>query len=63
MGFNVEKIKRFEALQVPVDLYAVGSSLFEGSFDYTADIVIVNGQECAKVGRRYKPNPRLVKVE
>lgn len=61
-GFNVEKIKRFEAAQVPVDLYAVGSSLFEGSFDYTADIVIVNERECGKIGRRYHPNERLTKV-
>jgi len=61
-GFNVEKIRRFEALQVPVDLYAVGSSLFEGSFDYTADIVVMDGKECAKIGRHYNPNSRLTKV-
>ncbi len=58
-GFNVEKIKRFEHLKVPVDLYAVGSSLFEGSFDYTADIVINNDQPVSKVGRLYNPNSRL----
>ncbi len=61
-GFNVEKIKLFEAQGVPVDLYAVGSSLFEGNFDYTADIVVVEGQECAKFGRRYNPNSRLEDV-
>lgn len=62
-GFNADKIKLFEAQQVPVDLYAVGSSLFEGIYDYTADIVIQNGQPCAKVGRRYNPNLRLEKVD
>lgn len=61
-GFNVEKIKRFETLKVPVDLYAVGSSLFEGSFDYTADIVMNDGQPCGKVGRNYHPNSRLSHV-
>ncbi|MEI6046116.1 MAG: quinolinate phosphoribosyl transferase, partial [Chloroflexota bacterium] len=61
-GFNVQKIKRFEALQVPVDLYAVGSSLFEGVFDYTADIVIMEGKACAKIGRHYNPNHRLTRV-
>ncbi len=61
-GFNAEKIERFERLGVPVDLYAVGSSLFEGSYDYTADIVLNNGQPTSKVGRHYLPNPRLEKV-
>ncbi len=61
-GFNVEKIKRFEEQKVPVDLYAVGSSLFEGNFDYTADIVKNNGQSISKVGRLFHPNPRLKMV-
>jgi len=62
-GFTTEKIARFEANNVPVDAYGVGSSLLTGAFDYTADIVIVNGRPCAKVGRRYNPNPRLLPVE
>ncbi len=61
-GFNVEKIQRFERLQVPVDLYAVGSSLFEGTYDYTADIVINDGNPTSKVGRKYNPSNRLEKV-
>ncbi len=61
-GFNARKIERFELLKVPVDLYAVGSSLFEGSFDYTADIVMNNGTACSKAGRTYHPNSRLEKV-
>ena len=62
-GFNVAKIKLFESQKVPVDLYAVGSSLFEGTYDYTADIVLEADKPSAKVGRRYNPNSRLEKVE
>lgn len=58
-GFNVEKIREFEEHQVPVDAYGVGSSLFEGRFDFTADVVMADGRPCAKVGRGLRPNPRL----
>ncbi|HET9849283.1 MAG TPA: nicotinate phosphoribosyltransferase [Candidatus Dormibacteraeota bacterium] len=58
-GFNVEKIDHFERGKVPVDAYGVGSAFFEGNFDFTADVVMVEGHPCAKVGRRYRPNPRL----
>jgi len=62
-GFTADKIARFEANNAPVDAYGVGSSLLTGVFDYTADIVLVNGRPCAKLGRRYNPNPRLQPVE
>ncbi|HET7023796.1 MAG TPA: hypothetical protein VFI39_01155 [Gemmatimonadales bacterium] len=62
-GFTVEKIREFEALKVPVDAYGVGSSLFQGRFDFTADVVLRDGKPCAKVGREYRPNPRLERVE
>jgi nicotinate phosphoribosyltransferase len=62
-GFTVEKIREFERQQVPVDGYGVGSSLFQGRFDFTADVVLVDGKPCAKVGREYRPNPRLERVE
>ncbi len=61
-GFTVEKILEFERAGVPVDAYGVGSSLFRGRFDYTADVVRQEGKPCAKVGREYRPNPRLEKV-
>jgi nicotinate phosphoribosyltransferase len=61
-GFDPEKIRRFERDDVPVDFYGVGSSLFRGAFDFTADIVRVDGEPVAKVGRRYRPNPRLERV-
>jgi nicotinate phosphoribosyltransferase len=61
-GFTVEKIRAFEREGVPVDAYGVGSSLFEGRFDFTADVVRVEGRPCAKVGREYRPNARLERV-
>src|SRR5207237_10245506 len=62
-GCTVEKIRQFEEEDVPVDMYGVGSSLFQGRFDFTADVVRVEGKPVAKVGRGYRPNPRLERVE
>jgi nicotinate phosphoribosyltransferase len=61
-GFDVEKIRRFEDEGVPVDSYGVGSALFEGRFDFTADVVLVDGKPLAKQGRWYRPSSRLEKV-
>lgn len=64
-GFTVEKIRRFEEAGVPCDAYGVGSSLFqgEGKYDFTADVVMVEGKPIGKVGRAYSPNPRLELAE
>jgi nicotinate phosphoribosyltransferase len=62
-GFTVEKIRAFEERGVPVDSYGVGSSLIRGSNDFTGDIVLTDGRETAKVGRRFRPNERLELVE
>jgi len=61
-GFSVDKIRDFEGQGVPVDAYGVGSSLFQGRFDFTADVVLLEGKPCAKVGREYRSNPRLQRV-
>lgn len=69
-GFNPEKIRKFERLGVPVDIYAVGSWLFNNNggtvTDFTADVVRVkiHGEwvDMAKVGRRSLPNPNLERV-
>jgi len=58
-GFTVEKLEKFEQLGVPVDAYGIGSSLIRGQNDFTADIVMTDGRPSAKVGRRWRPNPRL----
>ncbi|NUT55370.1 MAG: quinolinate phosphoribosyl transferase [Thermoleophilia bacterium] len=58
-GFDVAKIRRFEADGVPVDAYGVGSSLIRGANDFTGDVVLTDGRPSAKVGRGYRPNARL----
>jgi nicotinate phosphoribosyltransferase len=62
-GFDAEKIREFERMGSPVDAYGVGSSLVRGENDFTADVVRVEGRDCAKAGRRFNPNPRLERVE
>ncbi len=69
-GFNPEKIRKFEKLEVPVDIYAVGSYLFNNSdatsTDYTSDVVRVkiHGEwiDMAKVGRKVGENENLERV-
>lgn len=61
-GFDVEKIRYFEELGVPVDSYGVGSSLFRDRYDFTADVVLRDGEPCAKAGREFRANPRLERV-
>ena len=63
-GFDAPKIRRFEDLRVPVDVYGVGSALVHGSgFDHTADIVRVEGRSLAKTGRTYIESERLHQVD
>jgi nicotinate phosphoribosyltransferase len=62
-GFDAEKIRRFETAGAPVDSYGVGSALLRGEFDFTADVVELEGRPAAKVGRELRPNPRLREVE
>jgi nicotinate phosphoribosyltransferase len=61
-GFDVERIQQFEEEGVPVDVYGVGAALYEGRYDFTADIVMVDGKPHSKAGRALKENPRLAKV-
>ena len=71
-GFKPDKIRRFEAGGVPTMAYGVGSSLLghsDGSggllsdFDFTADIVRLDGAEAGKIGRRFRSNPRMVRLD
>jgi nicotinate phosphoribosyltransferase len=62
-GFTAERINEFEEAGVPVDAYGVGSSLIRGDNDFTADVVMVDGRPCSKVGRHLTPNSRLDRVE
>jgi nicotinate phosphoribosyltransferase len=61
-GFDAEKIERFIAVDAPVDSFGVGSSLIRGNFDFTADVVELDGKPAGKVGRELHPNPRLKPV-
>lgn len=69
-GFNPDKIRKFEKLEVPVDIYAVGSYLFNNSdrtsTDFTADVVRVKVHDqwidMAKVGRKAGENVNLQRV-
>ena len=69
-GFNPEKTRKFEKLGVPVDIYAVGSWLFNNNggtvTDFTGDVVRVkvHGEwiDMAKVGRKPLDNPNLERV-
>ena len=62
-GFTAQRIREFESQGVAVDAYGVGSSLIRGQNDFTADVVLLDGKPCAKVGRSYAPNPRLERVQ
>jgi nicotinate phosphoribosyltransferase len=72
-GFTPTKIRRFEAAGVPVAGYGIGSSLLGhndgdddgllNDFDFTADVVMVDGRLESKVGRGFAPNLRLITVD
>lgn len=71
-GFTPAKIRAFEKAGVPADAYGVGSSLLghnngtDGlmtSFDFTADIVKVDGNPESKIGRRARSSLRFVKLD
>ncbi|HXT36494.1 MAG TPA: nicotinate phosphoribosyltransferase [Chloroflexota bacterium] len=71
-GFDPARIRRFEQLKVPVDIYGVGTALLSNcthcgtNNDFTADVVRVklNGDwvNMAKVGRQVGHNPLLEPV-
>lgn len=69
-GFGPEKIRKFEKLGVPVDIFAVGSWLFNNNggtvTDFTGDVVRVKVHDewidMAKVGRKPLENPNLERV-
>jgi nicotinate phosphoribosyltransferase len=70
-GFTVEKIEQFEADQVPVDIYGVGSTFLRNAedtnTDFTMDVVRIklNNQwvDIAKLGRKANDNPLLKPVD
>lgn len=59
-GFDEKKIKLFQDLEVPVDYYGVGQSIFKLTNSFSADATILNGKPEAKEGRGYRNNLNLI---
>jgi nicotinate phosphoribosyltransferase len=63
-GLNAARVRAFEEEKAPVDVYAVGTSIVhDGRFDFTGDIVMVDGAAQSKVGRELRANPKLDRVK
>jgi len=63
-GLNAARVRVFEEEKAPVDVYAIGSAIIhDGRFDFTSDVVTVDGKPQAKVGRELRPNPKLDRVK
>jgi nicotinate phosphoribosyltransferase len=62
-GFDAAHVALFEEDGVPVDAYGVDPSAFGGQFEFTADIVLVNGKAQSRAGRKVRENPRMERVK
>jgi nicotinate phosphoribosyltransferase len=62
-GFDLARIRAFEEDGVPVDAYGVGAGAHEGRWDFTADVVQLDGRPQAKAGREYRTNVKLERVK
>lgn len=71
-GFTPRRIRRFAQLGLPITAYGVGSSVLgrgnesDGvvpEFDFTGDVVGVDGEPVSKVGRARWENPRLLRLD
>jgi nicotinate phosphoribosyltransferase len=62
-GFDAERVQEFEDEGVPVDAYGIGSAAYKGTYDFTADVVLVGGKAQARVGRAVRENPKLERVK
>jgi len=62
-GFDAARIHEFEEEGVPVDAYGVGAALHGGRFDFTADVVQVDGKPQSRSGREVRPNAKLERVK
>ncbi len=63
-SFTMEKIKEWKKLNVPVDLYGVGTYFVNNSTcGFTGDLVRLDGKMEAKEGRYDIPSARLKKVK
>ncbi len=62
-SFTAEKIAEWKKLNVPVDLYGVGTYFVNNTTcGFTGDLVVLDGKDEAKEGRANYPSTRLKKV-
>jgi nicotinate phosphoribosyltransferase len=61
-GFGEVKIVASGGFNL-VDAYGIGASVHEGRWDFTADVVRLEGHAQAKAGRELRPNARLERVK
>src|SRR5206468_6277574 len=50
-GFDAERVQEFADENVPVDAYGVGAAAYRGTFDFTSDVVRVDGKAQSRAGR------------
>jgi nicotinate phosphoribosyltransferase len=65
-GLTAARVRWFEEEKAPVDVYAVGTSIVHEQglrYDFTGDVVMVDGKPQSRVGREMRVNPRLEKVK
>jgi len=62
-GFDAEKVQEFEDEGAPVDAYGIGAAAYRGTFDFSADVVQVDGKAQARAGRQLRENPKLERVK
>jgi len=62
-GFDAARIHLFEEEGVPVDAYGIGGALYDGRYDFTADVVQVDGKPQGKAGRELRQNAKLERVK
>ena len=62
-GIDGDRVREFEEEGAPVDAYAVGSAAYRGTFDCSADVVLVDGRPQARAGRELTENDKLERVK
>jgi nicotinate phosphoribosyltransferase len=62
-GFDLDRVQEFEDEGAPVDAYGIGAAAYKGTFDFTADVVLVGGKAQARAGRKLRDNPKLERVK
>lgn len=62
-GFDAERVQEFEDEGAPVNAYGIGSAAYKGTFDFSADVVLVDGKPQVRAGRQLRENPKLERVK